>query len=294
MLGLLLVAALGVGCSRADQRSPYPHESVMTVMLELKLFLERDPYRRAAGSDLEGRNIFKVSLARLDSLAQLTAPEYADVLAFARGECLERLGEHQAAAAAFSQAADLKTSLAEPARARAELAGRLAGLVDRAEFAPSAEGFLNDLEVLERRLAEWIDSGPPYPYESLARLERERAQEERARLLLANRFVLHEGPARAVAAARQLVETNGDSHRINQNRLLAGEVFETFARDWAASQRPEEAAFDADGRWGDLVAQAREAYRLVAQADGDPAKLEGQARLRALDAWALRIKSLAR
>ena len=40
--------------------------------------------------------------------------------------------------------------------------------------------------------------------------------------------------------------------------------------------------------------KARQAYRRTAQADGDPVKLEGQARLRALDAYALRMQDWAR
>ncbi|MCE5229128.1 hypothetical protein LLG95_05980 [bacterium] len=280
-------------CSRAADQAPYPHESVLTVVMELKMFLAQDPYRRAPGTDLEGRNIYRVSLARLDALKGLTGPEYADVLAFARGECLERLGEWTKAAAAFDETEKAGTKLSDAARQRAASAHRMAEMADRGRFETTLEGYLNDLEVLERRLDEWAESKPAFPYESLARAERERAQEERLRLLLQNRLVLKDGVARAAAVAAALVEQNGGSWRVNQDRLLQGEMFETLARDLTAANRPEGMGFKAEA-WTAWVERAREAYRQVAQADGDPAKPEGQARLRVLDTYAMRIKSQAK
>lgn len=282
------------GCSRAPDHAPYPHESVLTVVMELKLFLVQDPYRRAPGTDLEGNNIYRVSLKRLEALKGLTGPEYADVLAFARGECLERLGQWPEAASAFDEAASSETQLAPPARDRAESARRMAALVDRKAFQSTLEGYLNDLDVLERKLGEWIEQKPPFPYESLARVERERAQEDRLRLLIQNRLVIKDAAARAANLANVFVEQNAQSWRVNINRLLQGELYETLARDITAASRPEGPDFNAEGPWAALVEHARAAYRQAAQADGDPAKPEGQARLRALDTYAMRIKSQAK
>ncbi|MEN6626406.1 MAG: hypothetical protein ABFD69_09285 [Candidatus Sumerlaeia bacterium] len=261
--------------------------------MELKLFLVQDPYGRAPGTDLEGRNIYRVSLKRLDALKGLTGPEYADILAFARGECLERLGRWPEAAAAFEEAAGRQTRLAATARDRAANARRMVELTGRAAADNTLEGYLNDLTVIERRLGEWIDQKPPYPYESLARVERERAQEDHLRILMENRLVLKDGVSRAAAQAAALVDRNAQSWRVNQNRLLQGELFETLARDFTAANRPEGTDFDPEGPWANWVARAREAYRQVAQADGDPAKPEGQARLRVLDTYAMRVKALA-
>lgn len=280
-------------CSRTGDHVPYPHESVLTVVMELKMFLAQDPYRRAAGTDLEGRNIFKVSLARLDALDALTGPEYRDVLAFARAECHERLGEWRKAAAAFDAATSAGTRLSPAARERAAAARRMNDLVDRASFDPTLEGYLNDLDVLQRRLGDWADRKPPFPYESFARAERERAQEERLRILTQNRLVLKDGASRAAAVASALIEQNPQSWRVNLDRLLEGELFESLARDYTAANRPEGADFIAQ-TWNAWIERARESYRKVAQADGDPAKPEGQARLRALDAYAMRIKSQSR
>ena len=294
-LAMVVVLAMVLpGCGRTARRSPYPHESIMTVVLELKLFLDQDPYRNPPGTDLEDRNIYRVSLARLTALEELADPVYADVLAYARAQCLERLGLYGEASGAFEAAEALRTELARDALERAGHARSLAELIDRSRLDDSVEGYLNGLEVIERRLEEWIDRRPPFPYPSLARIERERAQEERARLLAANRFLLRDAAPRAAEAFERLVDLNPDSARRNRNRLLVGEFYETLARDTTASLRPEGPAFNPEGNWADWVARARHEYRLVAQADGDPAKLEGQARLRSLDAYALAVRSLAR
>lgn len=288
-----IIPFLLLACARSSDRVPYPHESVLTVVMELKMFLAQDPYLRPPGTDLEGRNIFKVSLARLDALGGLTGPEYKDVLAFARGQCQERLGQWEKAAASFDEATSAATRLGPAARERAAAARRVNELVNRAAFSATLEGYLNDLDVLQRRLADWIERKPPFPYESFARAERERAQEERLHLLIENRLVLKDGAARAASVAEAFIEQNAQSWRINLDRLLQGGLFETLARDWSAVNRPEGPDFNAD-MWTAWVERARAAYRKVAQADGDPAKPEGQARLRVLDAYAMRIKSQSR
>ena len=293
-LSFLAFLAWLTACASAPPRAPYPHESVLAVIAELKIHLERDPYLQTPGTDLEGRNILRVSLERLDQLNELTAGEYHDILAFARGECLERLGEWSAARTAFQTAAADATELAETARRRAALDGRMAALVDRGGFTRSLEGYLNDLSELDRELAAWIEEDPPAPYPALIRTERERAQSESARLLLNNRMVFDEAAARAIEAAGRLVEQNAQSRRASEHWLLLGGIYETLARDWTAANPPDGRHFDTDAGWQDWVEQARAAYRRVALTDGDPCKPEGASRLRALDAYALRILSAAR
>lgn len=290
---ILALALLG-GCARVSNKAPYPHESVLTIVAELKIFLNQDPYRLPPGQDLNGRNIYRVSMERLDALQGLTgAGAYADVLAFARGECLERLGDWTGARRAFTAAAQTSSSLAQSAAARADNAGKLATLTARAP-ASTLDAYFGDLDERERRVREWLAASPPWPYDAYARQALEAIQEERARMLLMNRLVLEDGVARAVAAARKLAEEHPQSHRASDHQLLLGSVYESLARDWTGQHHPEGAAPMLDAGWGSWIEQARQAYRKVAQTDGDPAKLEGQARLRALDAYALRTQSLAR
>ena len=296
--GCLLVVwlAAAVGCASAPPRAPYPHESLLTVVAELKLYLNQDPYRQSPGRDLEGQNVFRVSLQRLDSLKGLTAADYGDVLAYARGECFERLGQWSEASDSFvAAAAAARSPLAETARQRADTAARMAQLVERSRFPHNLEGYLNGLDALQRRLRAWIDERPDFPYESFARAEYERAQGEAARLYFANRLVLPDAATAGLVRVRQLVDQNGESCRLYEHWLLAGGMYEALARDLADQADPRGQDFaDVRKSWVSYIGQAREAYRRVAQADGQPAKLEGQARLRALDAYDLRLQTEAR
>lgn len=289
ILSLLLLA-----CATRPVPAPYPHESVLTVLGELKIFLNQNPYRDPPGRDLQGRNIYRVTLERLDSLKSLTGPEYTDVLAFARGECLERLGDWNGAQMAFNDATQTSTSLAEPARQRAAFAGRMDKLTDRAQMNKTLESYLNDLEVLGRNLDAWQGGQPPFPYPAYIRAEAERTLAERIKLLADNRLVLDQAMQRAIELGRKLVETTKDSWRLGQNDLLLGGLLETMARDQTAQLPPEGFAFNAEAGWNNLVDQARTIYTRAAQRDGDMAKPEAQARLRTLDAYALRVQTLAR
>jgi hypothetical protein len=127
-------------------------------------------------------------------------------------------------------------------------------------------------------------------------MEAEREREERATLLFDHRRQLPDGIARAIKLAEAMVADFGDSRRAGEHWLLLGALQESLARDWTRQYPPEgpAGAYADQGRWFQWVEQARTAYRKAAHADGDPAKPEGEARLRALDAWAQRVAGLAR
>lgn len=290
-IGFLLAG----GCARKPVEPPYPHESVLTVIAELKIFLEQDPYHLAPGTDLDGRNIYRVSLQRINQLEELLSDEYRDILAFARAQCMERLGEWRHAEVFYEQSAAYGTRLAPEAEERAAAARHLRSLLDRSQFSQSLESYLNELEVQERQLNEWAETDPPWPYASLARAEAESIREELVGLLLMNRRLLARGSERALEAAQRLAERYHDSYRAGEHRLLLGSIYETLARDWAVLHRPDTLGFDeGEALWTGWIEKAREAYRAVAQSDGDPAKPEARARLRALEAYALRIQERAR
>lgn len=294
-LTVFLIAALLTGCAGVSTKAPYPHESVLTIVAELKIFLSQDPYRQAPGQDLNGRNIYRVSLERLGALGTMSgAEQYHDAIAFARGECLERLGEWSAAQRAFADAAATSTPLSQTAATRSAWAARMVKLTDRRAFAPTLDGYLNDLDVQERSVREWLAAKSAWPYDAYLRQFLEQIQVERARLFFMNRLVLASAASKALVAGQTLVDEHPQSWRASEHGLLLGSMYETLARDWTFQNRPDGPAPRLDEGWSGWVERARAAYRKVAQTDGDPAKLEGQARLRALDAYALRMQALAR
>ncbi len=295
-IALCLAASCGtLQRYRAPVKAPYPHESVLAVVAELKIFLDQDPYRLPPGRDLQNQNIFRVTLIRLKTLEELSPAEYRDILLYARAECLERLGDWPAAEKAFADCAASGTSLAPKSTERTAMAARMRQLTNRTAMAATMNGYLNDLTVLQRALQTWQSENPPFPYPSLIRRERELAQEEIVRLNFSHRLVQPGALEQAVKALSDLLEENKESSHYYDHWLLAGQLYETLATDLTADVRPGGVAFAAAEKiWSKYVEQARQAYRQVAQADGYSVKPEGQARLRALEAYALRIKSEAK
>ena len=230
------------------------------------------PYRQAPGQDLEGSNIFRISLTRLDQLEALAPDDYRDVLAFGRGQCLERLGRWEEAIAQFDVAAGCQTTLSPTAAQYAQQARSLWALAARGGFSTSLEGYLNDLDVLRRELDERLEQGEwTWPHDALAHRELERAQEETVALLLNNRMVLEDATARVAQAAQQLAKDHTESWRAAQHGLTLGTVYETLAHDWTARFRPEEVGFpEEQNQWEVWVNLARQAYQGVARRDGDP------------------------
>ncbi|MBI1783608.1 hypothetical protein HYR69_00560 [Candidatus Sumerlaeota bacterium] len=295
-------AALGcffifVSCRSAKHEAPYPHESVLSILAELKIALRADPYKSEPGRDLDGRNIYRVTIERLDNLQELLskgqAGDYGDIIAFARGESQERLGQWNEAASSFRSAAGANTSIAEQSRNRQHWAERIALTDALTTGGLTLEGHLNTLDLRRSSYRRMTEESPPYPYAGYLRAEMEQALREKALFLFSNRYVLPRGAEQAIEAAQTLIEENAQSYRKGENLLLLGQIQETLARDYCLLNDPAGGKFDADlcSRW---IEGARQAYRKAAQSDGDPAKPEAQARLRSLDAFALRITARAR
>jgi hypothetical protein len=285
-------------CRRAGVERVYPHGTILAVIAELKIHLERDPYTHPPGGDLNNRNIFRVSLERLQSIHELVSFHYLDILAFARGECLERLGEWEKAKVAFRASESFETDLMENAGTRAAAAARMLNLMNRLERweEVSLAGYLNELEAIELDLRSWLDENPPWPTSSLVRRRLERVQEERVQVLFVNRMSgqVEKPVEKSFDLLRRMISEHENSWRLMEHWLRLGIYYETLGRDWSDANPPEGMRFHDSELWSSWIESARSAYHHVAQADGNPVKPEGRNRLRALDAYAMRINRLAK
>ncbi len=287
--GLLTFGA----CSRSNKLLPYPHESVLSVLGELKIWLRADPYREEPGRDLEGQNIYRATLARLNAIDELTGAEYDDILAFARAECAERLADWKTAAEQFERVATAGTSLSEEAGIRLIWVRRF---VEARKQPPAVENLEDYLDFLNAQLVQFEQlrrSGPMFPYDSYIMIELERTHEQKAAFLFMNRLVIAEGAKRAIEEAEELIRTHAASRRLGEHELMMGGFYEDLARDYSRVNPPQHYRFDME-RWLVWIDKAREIYVRVAQRDGDPAKPEGQARLRAIEALVARTLQYAR
>lgn len=282
------------GCQSTDPNAEfYPHVAVMSPINELEIHLSSDPYRYPPGTDLYGHNIFRVTLERLDNLDEAVGEQYDDILDFARGNCDERLGMWDEAAERWRSVAGAGTTLSSEANERLGRARRIAEAIAEPADAGSLDSYLTHSDGARALLEQMRREQPPYPYDSLLLVEIERLLVRKAHLLFENRLVSTEGAQRGLEVAEKLVEEHQASRLHGEHLLRLGEFSERLARDEALIADPAGARFDLD-RWNQWIDVARSVYTRVGQMDGDPAKPEGQARLRGLDAYALRILERAR
>lgn len=293
-LGLMavLIPAL-IACGRSDKLLPYPHESVLSVIGELKIWLRSDPYREEPGRDLEGQNIYRATLARLDTIDELAGPEYDDILAFARAECFERLANWTGAAEEFQKVAEAGTSLSEEAGIRLIWVRRFVQATKQPPALENLEDYLDHLNAQLVQFEQLRRSGPMFPYDAYIMIELERTQEQKAAFLFMNRLVISEGARRAIDDAQSLIQTHSASRRLGELELMVGGFYEALARDYLRVNPPQHYGFNLE-QWLTWIDQAREIFARVAQRDGDPAKPEGQARLRAVEALVARTLQRAR
>lgn len=289
----VLCVLLLSGCRRASLDAPYPHESLLSIIAEAKIALRRDPYLQPPGRDLEGQNIFRVTLSRLDSVDELAGESYDDVLAFARAECHERLDRWGAAIAEYGNVIERNTSLATDAESRRAWAILIAEAASETTETLTLSAFINTLDVRRVAYLRVLEQNPPFPYDGLIRRALESNLQIKSRFLFDNRYLIPNGAQQSVESARKLVEENPKSCRYGENWLLLAGFYEGLARDYAQFNDPGGANFNPE-TWSAWMDQAREACRKAAQADGDLAKPEAQARLRSLDAYSLRILDSAR
>jgi hypothetical protein len=155
---------------------------------------------------------------------------------------------------------------------------------------PAIEDLADYLDYLDAQLVQFEQlrrSGPQFPYDAYIMIELERVLEQKAAFLFMNRVVIPEGAKRGIATGEQLLLEHAASNRLGEHEISVGGMHEGLARDYLRMNPAQGHTFDAEA-WLVWVDAARELYSKAAQRDGDAAKPEGQARLRAIEAMAAR------
>jgi hypothetical protein len=301
-----LLAALPTACASHPQPDPRyrPAESVLEVVAVLRAHVPDDTYRFEPARDFTGRNVFRSSLLRLESLERVHADALAaghldGVIAFSKGRSLERLRAFALAAAEYQSAAERDEELAEQARASAAVCDELEAAAsmgvrdddgpeylrpDAAELARVVARFDERnarLEALAERVAATH-------YAPVVREELERADVERAEYFRALRAAIPDGDVRASAELQRVVARNRDSKLVSRHLLVLADFYQELAEEYVEANPPEGLLFD-PVRFQELVDAASRLYETVAQQDGKPEKLEASRRLEAFLAFALRV-----
>jgi tetratricopeptide (TPR) repeat protein len=306
--GALLMAPLLTwlpGCaSTPEPDARYrPAENVLEVIAVLRRHVPDDTYRFEPGQDFTGRNVYRSSLLRLESLESvhadaLRATQMEGVIAFAKGRALERLRAFDLAAEEYRFAAELDRELAVEAGRSADLCEALQDttrlgiglddLADQVGVDSNADSALAGFERRSGRLEnlERVAEGTHHVY--VVREELERTDMARADYFVALRQILPDGDVRAAAELQRLVTRHRESKYINRHILAMAEFYEELAVEYVDANPPESLHFD-PVRFQELIEATSRLYEVVAGQDGKPEKLEAARRLEAFLAFALRV-----
>jgi hypothetical protein len=303
LCGVLLLQA--VACSSTPEADPRyrPAENVLEVVSVLRRHVPDDTYRFEPAQDFTGRNVYRSSLLRLESLEPLhsealRASDMEGVIAFAKGRALERLRAYGLAGQEYRLAARLDRELAVEAGRSADLCEALHEVsrvgIDLDDLAAQV-GLSTDVDAVlarfERRDArleelERVVAGTHHTY--VVREEIERSDVARAEYFVAMRQILPEGDVRAAAELQRLVTRHRDSKHANRHILAVAELYEALAVEYVDAHPPESLQFD-PVRFQELIDATSRLYEVVASQDGKPEKLEASRRLEAFLAFALRV-----
>ena len=311
-MGLCVLLALGVGCASAQTKkleATYgPTESVVEVVAVLRRHVPDDTYRFPPATDFTGRNVYRSSLLRLETLERIQADPlrsgYMDpVIDFAKGRALERLRAYDLARLHYLRAAEREGEL----RAAAQQSAMLCGQVERAVAtgiqmsnplhppAPGAEPPPEDPEKVVAQLEERVallsliyDEAEGSYFQVVIAEEVERADEVRAQWFVDRRSILPDGQLRAVAELQRVVSRHPASKNRLRHLIALANLYASLAREYVEASPPESLNFD-PAEFQDLVEPAAELYETVAAHDGTPEKLEAARRLEALLAFTLQV-----
>jgi len=307
--GALLLCGLAGATLAACQSTPEPDprykpsEGVLEVVAVLRRHVPDDTYRFPPAQDFTGRNVYRSSLLRLESVESvhgkaLRSAHMDGVLPFAKARALERLQAYELAAEEYRLAADLDPALAVEARRSADLCEALHAATDIAmglDELAQQEGLETDadgmLELFERRTSrletlEHQAQGTHHVY--VVQEEIERSDVARAEYFVALRQVLPDGDVRAAGELERLVQRHGNSKNGNRHILALAGLYEDLAVEYVDANPPESLYFD-PVRFQELIDATSRLYEVVANQDGRPEKLEASRKLEAFLAFALRV-----
>jgi hypothetical protein len=310
-IALMLASAVGVGCTNYKKRkleTEYgPTESVVEVVAVLRRHIPDDTYRFPPATDFTGRNVYRSSLLRLESLERLHADAirsgYMDpAIAFAKGRALERLRAYDLAAQHYRRTARFEGDLQTLALSSASICERIAeatriGIDLQNPLDPAGDAQLRSTDpeeviaALEERAAllglllpEVADSHYAY----VVKEEIERADEIRASYFVEMRFALPDGQVRAVAELQRLASRHQPSKNRLKHILKLARFYDTLAHEYVRATPPESLQFD-PATFQEIIDPASQLYQAVASQDGTPEKLEAQRRLEAFLAFTLQV-----
>jgi tetratricopeptide (TPR) repeat protein len=288
-------AALASGCASPEPPPALaPTQDLLEVVAVVRLHVDDDTYRFPTARDYTGKNVFRVSFERLESL-ETAHPEkissgYAtDVIWFTKARALERIGEYDLAMRHYARVLELDSELADAARSGRDVNSRLLGA--RA-LAPAPEataeaaetGYARQRAELEALRGEVADTH----YRFVVEEEVERVDVADCSMLAAHAALDPHYEEAALECAQALVQTHRLSKNHNRNLLALGDLYAAYSRRYAQKFPPPSLGFD-PATFDEYAHGATRVYEVVAQQDGAVEKIEGEHKLEAFLGFTLQV-----
>lgn len=310
LASLAALASLALGCSTFSSKqieARYsPSEGILETIAVLRRHVPDDTYRFPPAVDFSGRNVYRASLLRLESLERAEASAMRsgymdDVIAFAKARALERLRAYDLAAAQYRESARLSSELRPVALESAVLCERIdlavaVGIDLHDPFADAGvEPLPLDAEIVRQglddrvaRLSRILDELGETHYRWIIQEEIERADWVRAQYAVATRSVVDNGTLLAVQELQRVVARHGASKNRLRHILRLADFYAELGREYLTAVPPESLAFD-PAKFREIFDTGIRLYELVASHDGRPEKLEATRSLEAFLALTLTI-----
>ncbi len=296
------VAVAGLGCASTGvvEAQYRPSANVLEVVAVLRTHVPDDTYRFEPATDFTGRNVYRSSLLRLESLERvhedaLRAGHMDGALAFAKARALERLRTYDLAEGQYRLAAERDEALRDEALHSAHVCDRLREAAEmKLEYGrgwaadADADGVLALHAERIAQLEELVREVEGTHHAYVTREEIERADVERAEYFESMRKVLPDGDVRAVSERQRVILLHKQSKNLNRWMIDLADLYAELAEEYVDDHPPESIAFD-PVRFQELIDAASRLYEMVAGQDGTTEKLQASRRLEAFLAFALSV-----
>lgn len=311
-LGLCALLGAVAACSTTKteklEATYGPTESVVEVVAVLRRHVPDDTYRFPPATDFTGRNVYRSSLLRLETIERIQADPlrsgYMDpVIDFAKARALERLRAYDLARLHYLRAGQHEGELRDSAEQSAAICDRISeavgiGIQLENPLRPPTDGpppgtdnpekVVAQLEERVALLSFLYDELEGSYFQAVIAEEVERADEVRASYFVDRRNILPDGQLRAVAELQRVITRHAASKNRLKHMIVLANLYSTLAREYVEASPPESLEFD-PAEFQDLIEPAAELYESVAAHDGTPEKLEAARRLEALLAFTLQV-----
>jgi tetratricopeptide (TPR) repeat protein len=293
---VLAAAVFAVACASAPPSDPAdePTQDLLEVVAVLRLHVDDDTYRFAPARDISGRNVFRASFERLESLETAHAEKMAtgymtDVLWFAKARALERIGEYQLAKAHYARVSDLDSELKEPARAGRDVCDRLLRATAPDAAPPAGPQAVADRWTERRAALEALRADVAQTHWRYVVMEEiERGDVAEAAYFAAQSESDPSLEATALQRAQQVVELHRDSKNKNRHLLALADLYAELSRRYARRNPPPSLGFD-PATFDEYAHGATRVYEVVSEQDGTVEKLEAAHKLEAYLSYTLQV-----